>query len=401
MALWAMLALLAQGWLLSWNAYPGPGGLRILLNSTPGHLSWFPSFIDQGKSLRSMLLITGLLGAFCISSDLSVNKTWLMRLWKFIALIGLSIVILGLAQRFTNAPAIFWNIYENDGSYFFSVFRYHANAGAFINLVFPLMAPLAMMSVILKWGQTEKILWITGTLATGAAAFVNASRAAMVIMMMMMLLGACWIWILSIRPGSRMNKRGLLIIMISVAVILITLSLSFGIDQTLTRWSAFRGIAWNADRTLTYRIIIEQLIPRTGLFGIGAGNFEAAFASLVQAKDLPVMGRWDMAHNDYLQTLVEWGWLGTAWWGIILGGTLLRAFRMVWNVNLPMENRSLGFGVCIALTGVMLHAGFDFPLQITSIQLGVALLCGMIWGCSLQEQTRKRKRYESSPSIGR
>jgi len=86
-ALWAILILLVQGWLLSWNAYPGPGGLRILLNSTPGQIPWFPAFIDRGQSIRSMLLMTGLLGAFCLSCDLSANRDWLMRLWKSTALL--------------------------------------------------------------------------------------------------------------------------------------------------------------------------------------------------------------------------------------------------------------------------------------------------------------------------
>ena len=394
--LWAILILLAQGWLLSWNAYQGPGGLRILLSSTPGHIPWFPAFIDQGQSIRSMLLMTGLLGAFCLSCDLSANRDWLMRLWKFMAFLGLSIVILGLAQRFTNAPAIFWNVYENDGPYFFSVFRYHANAGAFINLVFPMMASLAVLSVVLKWGQMERVLWITGTLASCAAAFVNASKAAMVITLILILLGTCGLWILSARPGTRMDKRSLLMLIGASLVVLAILILSFGLDQALVRWSSFRGLSLNADRTLTYRVIIEHMIPRTGLFGIGPGNFEAAFASLVEAGDLKVLGRWDMAHNDYLQGLVEWGWLGMICWATILGGALLQALSMIWDQAIPLENKALGFGGSIALTGVLLHACVDFPLQITSIQLSVALLCGMLWGCLPGEQARKRKRVSKT-----
>lgn len=398
-ALWAILIFLVQGWLLSWNAYPGPGGLRILLSSTPGQIPWFPAFIDRGQSIRSMLLMTGLLGAFCLSCDLSANRDWLMRLWKFTALLGLSIVILGLAQRFTKAPAIFWNVYENDGPYFFSVFRYHANAGAFINLTFPMMASLAVLSVVLKWGQMERVIWITGTLVSCAAAFVNASKAAMVVTLILILLSTCGLWILSVRPRSHMDKRSLLFLMGASIVILAILILSFGLDQALVRWSSFRGLSLNADRTLTYRVIIEHLIPRTGLFGVGPGNFERAFASMVEARDLPVLGRWDMAHNDYLQGLVEWGWLGTICWSTILGGALLQALRMIWDQSIPLENKALGFGGSIALTGVLLHACVDFPLQITSIQLSVALLCGMLWGGLPNKESRKRKRVSKSPSI--
>jgi integrase/recombinase XerD len=53
-------------------------------------------------------------------------------------------VVLGVAQRFTDAPGIFWSPYRYVGETFFATFRYHANAGAYINLVLPFIVALAV-----------------------------------------------------------------------------------------------------------------------------------------------------------------------------------------------------------------------------------------------------------------
>jgi O-Antigen ligase len=384
-----ILVIFLQGWLLSLNAYPGPGGLRILLGSTPGHIPWFPAFIDQDLSAHSMILVTGLLGAFCISVDLSANSIWLMRFWKGAALVGLSVVFLGLAQRFTNAPAIFWNIYENDGLYFFSVFRYHANAGAFINIVVPLTAPLAVLSVTERWWQGERILWIVGTLISCAAAFINASKAAMVITAAMILCSLSWGWIMFSRTRRFSTPLSRFFMIIAILATLGVLVGSFGTELSLSRWRSFKGLSLQHDRGLTYQVVWKKLVPRTGVLGSGPGSFETAFATVIEAEDLPVKGRWDMAHNDYLQTLSDWGWLGLTAFMAILGGAFLKGIKTASSMRLGLNHNMLGFGGAMAVAGVLIHACVDFPLQIASIQLVVAMVSGMLWGMRDGRNPRK------------
>jgi O-antigen ligase len=392
LVLGSIMLLLALGWFATLNAFPGPGGVRILLPKIPGHLDGFPSYLDSNLSLHAMLLLTGLLGAFCIACDLSANREWRMFLWKAIALNGFGIVILGLAQRFTHAPAIYWNIYENTGPTFFAVYRYHANAGAFINLVSPLLVALAALSVLQRWGQAERVLWITGALFNCAAAFINASRAASFIALLLILLGVVWILLRSL--GSRKSPvswRGLVILLGAIGLVLGLLILSFGTEMALMRWKAFQGISWDQDRMLTYKIIIDHLIPRSGCFGVGPGNFEGAFAAVVQASDLPVRGRWDMAHNDYLQVLVEWGYVGFVAWVVILGGGLAKAIRIAWRHDSSLDSKALGMAGTLALGGVFMHAGIDFPLQIPSITLYTMVMCGLFYGHSSKDSIRSLK----------
>jgi hypothetical protein len=99
----------------------------------------------------------------------------------------------------------------------------------------------------------------------------------------------------------------------------------------------------------------------------------------MQEIGLAFRGRWDKAHNDHLQTIVEWGWVGYALWMILLLGALLKG-ALLTGRRQPLTSRILGISGTISLLGVLLHAIVDFPLQIPSIQLCTALIAGMLWG---------------------
>ncbi len=342
--------------------------------SQPGELiPSVPAFVSRLLCMESMLLITGILGAFCIGCDMSSNPAWVMRLWRGIAITGISIVILGLAQRLTKAPAIFWNIYENTGETFFGVYRYHANAGAFLNLMTPLMAGLALLGIIRRWSPFGRILWIISALTTFASLFVNASRGAMLVTGMLLLTALLWIWIISPRRYSWIFPTTA-IALLAVSAILV---MSFGYDIALARWQNSDLV--DVGRLTTYGIITDHILPLTGVFGSGPGSFEQVYSSVMQEIGLAFRGRWDKAHNDHLQTIVEWGWLGYTLWMILLLGALLRGSLLAGKKH-PVTTRILGISCTIALLGVLLHATVDFPLQIPSIQLCTALIAGMLWG---------------------
>lgn len=342
--------------------------------SEPGELiPSVPAFVSRLLCMETMLLITGILGAFCIGCDMSYNPAWVMRLWRGIALTGISIVILGLAQRLTKAPAIFWNIYENTGDTFFGVFRYHANAGAFLNLVTPLMAGLALLGIIKRWSPFGRILWIISALTSFASLFVNVSRGAMLVTGILLLTALLWIWIISPRRYSWIFPTAA-IAMLAVTAILV---MSFGYDNALARWQNTDLV--DVGRLTTYGIITDHILPLTGVFGSGPGSFEPVYSSVMQEIGLAFRGRWDKAHNDHLQTIVEWGWVGYALWMILLLGALLKG-ALLTGRRQPLTSRILGISGTISLLGVLLHAIVDFPLQIPSIQLCTALIAGMLWG---------------------
>jgi hypothetical protein len=373
--------LLGQGWVLTWNAE------RIFLETAEVFvprplrpmLDW-PGFWEQALVFPNMVLATGLLGAFAIACDLAANRIWRDRLWITLAGTGLSLVVLGLAQRFTEAPSIFWETDRNIGQTFFAVFRYHANAGAFMNLVLPLMAGLALRGFVRGGSEAARVFWTLAALTTAAAGFVNVSRAANVICAV--LIAAMGVWVFGVAiPRERRRGGAMVAVAALVAGACAVLAFSFGLEKTVLRWELgfWKTTPADTGRYQAYEVIVRSALPAAGPFGSGPGSFEPVF-DLHRAKSgSSVAGRWDKAHSDALQTPMEWGWAGAAAWAVVLIGGFARAVWLA--VRRGSEaSRILPAACAFSLAGVMAHALVDFPLQIASIQLFAVLIAALGWG---------------------
>ena len=109
---------------------------------------------------------------------------------------------------------------------------------------------------------------------------------------------------------------------------------------------------------------------------------------------------WKYAHNDYVQSAVEWGLPGTLAWAVLWGAACAGGARVIWKwlkpafIKIRKRSRSsrerwrrsreamlqiLLTGATFSLAGLLTHAAIDFPLQIYSTQLyGMALAAMLI-----------------------
>jgi hypothetical protein len=375
--------LLLQGWFMFWNA-----GRRFIPSlqmfvGVPQPLPGWPGFWDAELALPPVLLMTGLLGALWVTCDLASNRQWRQRVWITLALTGVGIMLLGLAQRFTDAPGIFWNPYRYTGEFFFATFRYHANAGAYINLVLPFIVALAVRAFCHEGAEKSRVFWMLAAFVTAACGFINTSRAANLVCALLLLGMAAWI--AAARLRTLRNRRILAFVSIILGLVAASalMALSFGIDRTIGRWE--RSGFWDAERALNYEMLVEQFIPESGWWGHGPGTFQAVFDKRRQAAG-QTYGVWAQAHSDILQTPVDYGWAGAAAWTILIGGAVLAAAFGARRRGRQLDDTEILSMACVfALAGISIHAFVDFPLQISSLQLYTMIIAGLAWG------TRRKK----------
>jgi O-antigen ligase len=308
-----------------------------------------------------MWQISAVLIAFLSACDLASDPLWGRRLIWTIALTAISISAYGLLQKAALVPALAYRIYADS---VFATYDYHGNAGAYLNLGIPAVFAIALTVRKQKW-----LAW-TGLFICLAAAMANVSRAAMAItFILMILLFACS------RQATNLRR---IFIGILIALIIATLA---GGGAAWRRWGTLSSQeTLNNPRLLMFRAA-SHMAADAGLLGYGPGSFKLIyFNSPYLPREL--FPRWRVApyqigqetsidsyvHDDYLQFIIEWGFLGAALWACLLAGAIANGIRVISNAADPV----MIFIPLIALTGVLTHALVDWPLQVASLQLEVA-----------------------------
>ena len=377
-----ILAILVLGWCMALNAravFDEHFEIFLLLSK---HFEWAPSSVDRALSIAWMERATMLIGCVAFVTDLCRRDRWLLRLWITLAATGASIALLGLLQKASGAVMPFWEYRPWEFSSFFATYYYHANAGAFLNLVLPPTIGLALRALSKAQAGVEKGIWFAATLLILIAIAVNTSRMAQALGLLVIILMAAgparrrlW-WVIT---TNRMTTGFAVVI---AATVVFAIAQASHIDKPIQRWRSQSHDLIQNERWLVDRIALEAL-PAAGFFGFGPGTFRAVFPRYLErtSGERPG-GIWTYLHQDYLQTLLEWGWIGTLLWAILLIGgiaTGLRALRIMqkrrirnrWRLALPLS--------LIALSSAVLHGLVDFPFQIYSIQLYTAVYLGICW----------------------
>lgn len=394
-----LLCLLAQGWWMAWNAKSVFNPEALAFVPKPSFLSSKPGSVDAKLSTSSMWLITSLAGAIVFTADIAKRPVWRKRILLTMALTGLSIALFGIVQKIGGERVLSWTWerekLELDNN--FALYRYRGNAGAYLNIVLPIILCFTFQAFRKRAhnSQSRRAFWAGAVLICAAAIQLNPSRASWLIAMLLgmgtVLLG-CWRWFnlsdFDSREFWKCASFG------AAAVAGVALICFFGNWQSAWKRIGLDGL--NVSSRSPTEIYLSML-PDAGVLGFGPGTFRAAFPGYQLTYDFGprvvpefwTKHSWLQAHNDYLQTIIEWGYLGTVMWGIVFLGGLGRAALQVKGPGVDRstddyKSRSgtdaliLGC-IGLAISGMLLHAVVDFPLQIASIQLYIAVLLGFCW----------------------
>jgi len=350
--------------------------------------------VDYPISAAWMIRGALLLGIILFVADLSQSNRWLLYLWYVIGLVGGSIAFLGLLQKATGAIMIFWQPpppYQFRITTFFATYFYHGNAGAFLNLVWPLSAGLVIRAFMRGSHPWMRAMWTSVFLLTIAAVLANTSRMSQVLALLLLFAICVQFGPLLLRKLSG-GKSVALAGALAIGLALIALAQAVHLEQPLKRWQTESQRISTDARWQVSRVAMRAL-PDAGLFGFGPGTFRVVFPNYNRSGSNQVPGTWRFLHEDYLQTLLEWGWIGGILWALVFFGGITLGIQS-YKEHAPEEwtprRRVLQQLVIIALMGVALHALVDFPVQIESIQLYVATYLGLCWGSMLWRDRRLR-----------
>lgn len=356
---------------------------RAVANTTFGEIvplegfrPFLPGTVDVRAS-RPVLLNLGALalaGLVLCDALAGVRVRWL--LFRTIALAGLVIALVGIYQKASGAEAMLWSDPKPFGNNFFAAYRYHGNAASFLNLSWPAALAVWMRSRIMRPGSVVASLDLCVLFLIFAAVFVNSSKAGQILGLLGFLLAA---WRFRGELADTGTSRIGLVVLVLFLAALGTVFILPGLLAASAKWNEFAQDAGSlTGRLLAYGACLGA-VREAGIFGLGAGTFHLVFPYYTLELEDRISGFWYHAHSDWIQTAIEWGWIGFLAWAALIGGAFVRLWKRGREAA-RSERTELSCSVgLIALFLVLVHALADFPLQIPSLQLLFVFYLALGW----------------------
>jgi hypothetical protein len=153
--------------------------------------------------------------------------------------------------------------------HFFAGYRYHGNAGAFINLVFPSIAGLAIMVFGKGGSNIQRAVWLPCLGVCPAGAVAAASKAGMVVTTLLVLIFASREALVSFK---RQSAQALILGGFALAVVSLGI-VGIGYATAAEKWTNSDQIAesW-AWRWLAHGVC-TRMLGDAGAWGIRTGQF--------------------------------------------------------------------------------------------------------------------------------
>lgn len=353
------------------------------------------SYLATGTSIA-------LLGGFLLAIEIWRDHVWSRALLMVMLVVGFTLTVLFFLQTTIGEPFQLENLRGSPTSFF--VYNYWGNGAAFLNLFWPVG-----MGVAIFCGIQRSRFWpvlLAPPLIIFAAVFVNVSKAGNVLA-----IGAFVLFLVLIAlPVVRMvrefdvqiSKNHLIAILIPVLVI--GLSCYFAIPWD--RWDYYLSRTDSVESDTRYKAYVQflRMIPDAGWTGFGPGTFDGIHRGYFEGHPDLLKAPFWTAHQDYIQTVVEWGKIGAALWALIflpaVAAMIWGLFKRVYYPSLPRKHYGWGIwdplrqfflglpepnqplllaGVLAAVAAVAAHAAVDFPFQVPSIGLLFLVWIALGW----------------------
>ena len=285
---------------------------------------------------------------------------------------GTLLAVESICQKLSGTTKLLWLVQPRINADPFGPYSYHSNGAQFFNLLWPVALGFwwtlrrevrYQRSIADRRRAWRSHLLLPGVLLMAICPILSSSRAGAAVAIAAIGLSAVIILLGLKRRHPATRFAALLFFGATLAT-----GLLLGWDKLADRLKDTRnGYVVREDIYVTAREVARDY----PWFGTGPGTFESVFQLYRRSPD----EYWPaQLHNDWLETRITFGWVGSALIALAFFCVLARWF-------VPGEiHGSLQFTALLwlALAGCLAHARFDFPFQVYSILQLFLLECAIL-----------------------
>jgi O-antigen ligase len=356
-----------------WTNFPGRDQTVLALELAGLEPRWTPLSLTPDRTWGSALALVPPAALFlAVLSQSHLQRERLVWFCIAAAIVG---ILLGAAQLASGGDNLYlWNWTSAGSITGFFANRNHLASFLLIALPFAVIFGAATLR---RRDQRTSALWFgalfAGLVVVALAAIRSRAGITLFAPAMMVSLLAAWIAAGRGRPGP-----GLLVMVGSIGAALTVVAV-LALPPILARFDRDTPEA----RFERWPLIAEAAQIYLPL-GSGMGSFDAVYRSVEPLEELDSTF-FNQAHNEYLETWLEAGWLGI---GVILT-FLVWYFRRCWTAwKAPTSReRNLQRAASIGIGVLLLHSVGDYPLRTVTLAVVFALCCGLLELAQRSDQT--------------
>ncbi|BBO75659.1 hypothetical protein DSCW_30760 [Desulfosarcina widdelii] len=351
-------------------------------------LSYLPR---EALAWWTFLLSLGLFGS--VLHDLCKDRRILRRVVFLMIAVGVLESIYGLIQALVPSMGVLWVNYIQE--YMGTARGTFINRNHFAGFI-EMIWPLALAVTLAMTGQARSIKAALGSDSLNRQALMALCIIVFLLALILtrsragIISGLLGFFVFSImaRPGLRNRPKQTRLLLGGILILLSIYIATVGIGPVIDR---FLSIGNDGSSRLT--IWQDSLsIVKNHPLGIGLGNYENTFSVYNQS---PIFDKTVAhAHNDYLQFLVETGWIGFC---ALLTGFLLfliQCGRRIQHINTRKDPLRffLAVGAFSGIVSISVHSLFDFNLQIPANCVYFVVLIAILGACTRLEPSNASQR---------
>lgn len=348
-----------------WMSLPGRQQLGLALDLAGLQPGWTPLTLAPDLTWRSALALVPPAAMFMAA--LTMAPPLRARVVAFCLAAAVLSILLGVAQLVSGGERLYpW---ETTGAG--SVTGFFANRNHLASMILAVL-PFGIVfgAASLRRRDGHRVaLWFAAFLVGLAVIALAAirSRAGVMIFAPVMASSLLAAWI----AAGRGRPAPALLLLVGTTGAALTAVAVLALPPILTRFAAQDAPELRFDRWPAVAEAAQTYLP----LGSGVGSFDAVYRSVEPLHELDE-SFFNQAHNEYLETWLEAGWLGAA----AIFAFLLWFVRRTWSAwkAPPSGERDLQRAASIAIGVFLLHSIGDYPLRTATLAVLFALCCGSL-----------------------